>query len=66
MDISKENIFDVKYTSVLSKKGKKKKWTSNIKRFLRENKIISISIIVFLMCVILNLFLIYNFFRVLY
>jgi len=65
MEISKENIFNVKYTSVLEKRGKKKRWTSNIVRFIRDNKLISISIIVFLMCVGINLILIFNFFKIL-
>lgn len=63
MEISKENIFNVKYTSVLEKKDKKR--TSNMIRFIRENKLISISIIVFLMCVGMNLILIFNFFKIL-
>ncbi len=63
MEISKENIFNVKYTSVLEKRDKKR--TSNMIRFIRENKLISISIIVFLMCVGMNLILIFNFFKIL-
>lgn len=65
MEISKENIFKVKYTSVLEKRGKKKRWTSSVIRFIRENKLISLSIIVFLMCVGMNLILIVNFFKIL-
>ena len=65
MEISKENIFDVKYTSVLEKKNTKKKRTSAFVKFIRENKLISISIIVFFMCVVMNLILIFNFFKIL-
>ena len=65
MDISKENIFKVGYTSTLPKKGENKKWTSKFFKFIRNNKIISNSIIVFFMCVMMNLFLIYNFLKVL-
>ena len=65
MDISKENIFKVGYTSTLQKNVENKKWTSKFLEFIRDNKIISISIIVFFMCVMMNLFLIYNFLKVL-
>ena len=65
MDISKENIFKVGYTSTLQKNVENKKWTSKFLKFIRNNKIISISIIVFFMCVMMNLFLIYNFLKVL-
>ncbi len=63
MNVSKENIFDVKYTSVLE--NKKESWTSSIIKFFHRNKLISISIIVFFACVCMNLLLIYNFFRAL-
>ena len=66
MEISKENIYDVKYTSILKGNGfKKRKWTSNFKKIIHENKIISISIVIFIMCVGMNLFLIYNFMKIL-
>lgn len=65
MEISKKNIFDVKYTSLLAKQSEKKKWTSSVKTFIHEHKLISTAIIVFWMCVMMNLFLIYNFFRIL-
>lgn len=66
MEISKENIYDVKYTSILKRNNfKKRKWTSNLKKFIHENKIISISIVIFIMCIGMNLFLIYNFMKIL-
>lgn len=66
MEISKENIYDVKYTSILKEKNSdKRKRTSNLKKFIRENKIISISIVLFIMCVGMNLILIYNFMKIL-
>lgn len=66
MEISKENIYDVKYTSILKGNSfKKRKWTSNLKKNIHENKIISISIVIFIMCVGMNLFLIYNFMKIL-
>lgn len=66
MEISKENIYDVKYTSILKGKNfNKRKWTSNLKKFIRDNKLISISIVLFTMCVGMNLVLIYNFMKIL-
>ncbi len=66
MEISKENVYNVKYTSILEgREFKKRKWTSNLKKFIRENKIISISIVIFFMCVGMNLILIYNFLKIL-
>ncbi len=65
MEISKKNIFKVGYTSTLQKKLKNKRWTSKLLKFIRDNKIISISIIIFVMCVGMNLLLIYNFLKVL-
>ena len=66
MKTFKKNIYNVKYTSVLEGISlKNEKWTSKIKKFIIENKIISIAIIVFFTCVVMNLFLIYNFLKVL-
>ena len=65
MEFSKENVFKVGYTSTLQEKTKKKKWTSKFLKFIHNNKIISISIIVFFMCVMMNLFLIFNFLKIL-
>ena len=67
MEISKENIYDVKYTSIFKGENvNRRKWTSNLKKFIRENKIISISIVLFIMCVGMNLTLIYNFMKILH
>lgn len=66
MKTFKKNIYNVKYTSVLDGiRFKNEKWTSKIKKFIIQNKIISIAIIVFFTCVGMNLFLIYNFLKVL-
>lgn len=66
MKTFKKNIYNVKYTSVLDGISlKNEKWTSKIKKFIIENKIIFIAIIVFFTCVGMNLFLIYNFLKVL-
>lgn len=65
MEISKENMFNINYTSVLEQKPTKRKRTSKVLKFIKNNKIISIAVIVFFMCVSLNLVLIYNFMRIL-
>lgn len=66
MEISKENIFNVKYTSVLGEKtNKDKKWTSSILEFIHNNKLITITLIIFVMCLSLNFILIYNFMKIL-
>ena len=66
MDISKENIFKVNYTSVLGRENiKKKKWTSHLKEFIVNNKLITMTIVIFCLCFTLNLVLIYNFMRIL-
>ena len=65
MGNSKENIYDVKYTSIFKGKYfKKRNWTSNFRRIIRDNRIISIFIILFIMCVGMNLTLIYYFMKI--
>ena len=66
METSKDNIFHINYTSVLGeKKLKRKKRTSSLKKFIINNKLVSIAIIIFGMCFLLNCILIYNFIRIL-
>lgn len=65
MEISNENIFKMRYTSTLGKRVQKNRTSKKIKDFIINNKIISIAIVVFLMCVGINLVLIYNFMRIL-
>lgn len=66
MEISKENVFKVGYAPVIGeKKIKRKKWTSRIIKFIYKNKILTTAAIVFIMCVTLNIILIYNFMRIL-
>ena len=66
MSISKENIYNIKYTAIIGENNKKRKnWTSKLKKIIYENKIISIFISIFISCVIMNLFLIYNFLKIL-
>ena len=64
MGISKENVFKVEYTSVLGNTLKEKR-TSKIKKFIKTNKIISITVLVFVMCFSLNVIMIYNFMKIL-
>ena len=65
MEISNENIFKMRYTSTLGKRVQKNRTSRKIKDFIINNKIISIAILVFVMCVGVNLVLIYNFMRIL-
>ena len=64
MGISKENVFKVEYTSVLGNTLKEKR-ISKIKKFIKTNKIISITVLVFVMCFSLNVIMIYNFMKIL-
>ena len=43
----------------------KKKWTSNLKKFITNNKLITITATVFTFCFILNVVLILNFMKLL-
>lgn len=66
MEVSKENMFKVGYTSVLGENTvETKKWTSSLKRILNKNKLITGTVIIFGICVILNCILIFNFIRIL-
>ena len=66
MEISKENVFKVEYTPILSVGiDKPKKRTRHIIKFIKKNKILAIAGIVFIGCVCLNFMLIYNFLRIL-
>jgi len=64
MEISKENVFKTQYTSVLESTLKKNR-TSKILKFIKKNKLISITILVFSTCFSLNIILIYNFLKIL-
>lgn len=61
MQISKENVFNVNYTSVLEKKNR----TSRFKKFIKQNKILSIALVIFMICLSFNFVLIYNFMKIL-
>lgn len=66
MKISKDNMYNYKYTSVLEgKELRLREWTRRLKKFIRKNRIISISMVLFIMCVGMNLILIYNFLKIL-
>ena len=63
MEISKENVFKTQYTSIIGQ-ALKGKMASKLKQFIKNNKIISITIVVFFMCLSLNCILIYSFIKV--
>ncbi len=63
MNISKKIM---NYNTLLGEKViKKRNWTSRILNFIKKNKIVSISIVLFLLCVNVNLVLIAKFLHVL-
>ena len=63
MKISNKDLFKVGYTSVLGQveKNKNKK---RLFKFIKENKIISITLMLFFMCLSLNIIFICNFFKI--
>lgn len=66
MEMSKENIFKIRYTSVLEqRKSKTKERTSKIREFIQKNKLITVTATIFTMCLSLNMILIYNFMKIL-
>lgn len=44
--------------------NKRKKWTSNLKKFISNNKLITITATIFTFCFILNVVLILNFMKI--
>lgn len=58
-----EKVINLGYTTYLQKP--KKKWTSNIKNIISKHKIATLCIAIVLMCIIMNLMLVYNFFKIL-
>ncbi len=63
MNISKKIM---NYNTLLGEKViKKRNWTSRILNFIKKNKIVSISIVLFLLCVNVNLVLMAKFLHVL-
>ena len=63
MDITNENIFNVKYNTKLDRlELRKKNWF--VKK-IQKHKIVSIMVTILIMFSCLNFFLIYNFFKLL-
>lgn len=63
MNLSKKIM---NYNTLLGENGTKKRiWTSRILKFIKNNKIVSISIVLFILCVNVNLILIVRFLSVL-
>ena len=60
-----DKIFKVGYTTYLSKeKVKKEKWTSKILNIISKHKILALMIFILLFCINMNIFLIYNFIKI--
>ena len=65
MNVLKKNMYKVNYTSVLSDNKKAKKiWTSLFK-FVKNNKIIIVSLAIFMVAICFNFILLYDFFSIL-
>ena len=66
MKLIKNKMYIIKDKPSLTINNQKiKKWTSKIIKCICDNKIIAISVVVFFICVVMNLILIYNFMRIL-
>ena len=61
-----EKVINLGYTTYLQNEKKtKKNWTSNILNKIYKHKILAMCLLIVLMCVGMNLMLIYNFMRIL-
>lgn len=65
MEFSKENSFKIGYSSVFAEPKVKNKIRTSILKFIKENKIISFTLIIFLIASCFNFILVYNFIRIL-
>lgn len=67
MDMPKNNVFNVSYTSVLGQANvkKEKKIKNKLKKIIKANKLITGTFLIFIMCFVLNIVLIYNFMSIL-
>lgn len=67
MDMPKNNVFNVSYTSVLGQANVKKenKIKNKFKKIIKANKLITGTFLIFIMCFVLNIVLIYNFMSIL-
>lgn len=67
MDMPKNNVFNVCYTSVLGQANvkKEKKFKNKFKKIIKANKLITGTFLIFIMCFVLNIVLIYNFMSIL-
>ena len=63
MQISKDNVFKIEYSSIIGQELKEKRFT-RIKKFIKKHRLISITFLIFLMCLSFNLVMIYNFMRI--
>lgn len=68
MKILKRNMFYTIYTPITDeckKISKIKKWTGHLSNFVKNNKIITLSICIFFIFLTFNFVLIYNFLKIL-
>lgn len=68
MEMSKNSVFKTQYTSVLDVDNNEHKnrtsKSSKMWSFIKNNKIISITALIFITCLSFNLFMIYNFIKI--
>jgi hypothetical protein len=64
VDITKEELLGGKYAEA-PKWREKKKTSARLKKFLRKNKFMTVSLVAFAICIIVNGILLYNFVRIL-
>jgi len=65
MDYAKDEILKVRYNTKLKLlKTIKQNWTSKLSKIMNEHKIITITIIAFIMFSALNVIMIYNFIKI--
>lgn len=65
-EYAKDEVFQVKYFTPLNRlKGERKSWTSRWIQKMKNHKLLTTSVIAFLMFAILNMILIFSFMKIL-
>lgn len=65
-EYAKDEVFQVKYYTPLNRlEGEKKSWTSRCIQKIKNHKLLTTSVITFLMFAFLNVIMIFNFVRIL-
>lgn len=65
-EYAKDEVFQVKYFTPLNRlKGERKSWTSRWIQKMKSHKLLTTSVVAFLMFAILNMILIFSFMKIL-